>query len=390
MEHFLQPRAALTSPLLWVVIKGPDSGQALPAIPGIFGRLSGLSDPQVSRQNLHLEPSKKTLRALPFPGSAPVYKMWKTLPWTHRIRRACRLKPGARLKLGATILRLSYRPPDLRLTPPPAPRQFAGRTALFMFLPLLLMLGLGAFLGWRLLVILGIAGVITLVVFIRRALAVPTPEKLWLAAAAPLVTPSQKVSVIRVFSGRKLRRRVLQIQPGETLCFTGAKGADQARWVIAQAILFGQARLSEKNPDPWRGIKPREEPGQTSPQTLVIRVFNPGETPHLETDEVGMTITADTPPPWAQRILNPPPRRRVITAAWFGSLLEALGDNPRRLSLTAIPPAESLPDLVDVSQWWQTSPEAITQSWQAPPPGLCAQLGVSTAERPWLVDLVKE
>lgn len=390
MEHFLQPRAALTSPLLWVVVKGPDSGQALPAIPGIFGRLSGLSDPQVSRQNLHLEPLKKTLRALPFPGSAPVYKMWKTLPWTHRIRRACRLKPGARLKLGATILRLSHRPPDLRLTPPPAPRQFAGRTALFMFLPLLLMLGLGAFLGWRLLVILGIAGVITLVVFIRRALAVPTPEKLWLAAAAPLVTPSQKVSVIRVFSGRKLRRRVLQIQPGETLCFTGAKGADQARWVIAQAILFGQARLSEKNPDPWRGIKPREEPGQTSPQTLVIRVFDPGETPHLETDEVGMTITADTPPPWAQRILNPPPRRRVITAAWFGSLLEALGDNPRRLSLTAIPPAESLPDLVDVSQWWQTSPEAITRSWQAPPPGLCAQLGVSTAERPWLVDLVKE
>lgn len=390
MEHFLQPRAALTSPLLWVVAAGPDSGQALPAIPGIFGRLSGLSDPQVSRQNLHLEPSKKSLRALPFPGSAPVYKMWKTLPWPHRIRRACRLKPGARLKLGVTTLRLSRRPSDLRLVPPPAPRQFAGRTALFMFLPLLLMLGLGAFLGWRLLVILGIAGAIALVVLIRRALAVPTPEKLWLAAAAPLVMPSQKVSAIRVFSGRKLRRRVLEIQPGETLCFTGVKGADQARWVIAQAILFGQARLSEKNPNPWRGIKPREKSEKTAPQILVIRVFNPGETPHLQSDEVGMSIAPDTPPPWAHHILNLPPRRRAITAAWFGSLLDALGDNPQHLSLTAIPPAENLPDLVDVSQWWQTSPEAIAQSWQEPPSGLCAQLGVSTAERPWLVDLVKE
>ncbi|WP_296182074.1 FtsK/SpoIIIE domain-containing protein [uncultured Mobiluncus sp.] len=390
MEHFLQPRAALTSPLLWVVATGPDSGQALPAIPGIFGRLSGLSDPQVSRQNLHLEPSKQSLRALPFPGSTPVYKMWKTLPWSHRIRRTCRLKPGARLKLGATTLRLSRRPSDLRLVPPPAPRQFAGRTALFMFLPLLLMLGLGAFLGWRLLVIVGIAGAIALVVFIRRALAVPTPEKLWLAAATPLVTPSQKVSAIRVFSGRKLRRRVLQIQPGETLCFTGEKGADQARWVIAQAVLFGQARLSEKNPDPWRGLKPREESEKTPPQTLVIRVFAPGETPHLEREEVGVSITTDTPPPWAQRIFTPPPRRRAITAAWFSSLMDALGDNPQHLSLTAMPPAENLPDLVDVSQWWQTSPEAIDHNWQTPPAGLCAQLGVSAAESPWVVDLVKE
>ena len=107
-----------------------------------------------------------------------------------------------------------------------------------MFLPLLLMLGLAAFLGWRLLVIVGIAGTIALVVFIRRALAVPTPDKLWLAAATPLAVPSQKVSEIRVFTGRKLHRRILQIQPGETLCFTGTQGADQARWVIAQAILF--------------------------------------------------------------------------------------------------------------------------------------------------------
>ena len=390
MERFLQPRAALTSPLLWVVISGPDAGQALPAIPGIFGRLSGLSDPQISRHNLHLEPSKQSLRALPFPGSAPVYKMWKTLPWSLRIRRTCRLTPGARLKLGTTILRLSHRPADLRLVPPPEPRRFAGRAALFMFLPLLLMLGLGAFLGWRLLVIVGIIGAIALVVSIRRALAVPSAEKLWLAAAAPLAVTSQKVSAVRVYSGQKFRHRVLQIQPGETLCFTGVKGVDQARWVIAQAVLFGQARLSEKNLDPWRGLKPREESEKTPPQTLVIRVFDPEQTPHLEPDEVGITIAADTPPPWAQRILTPPPRRRAITAAWFDSLLDALGDNPQRLDTTAIPPAENLPDLVEVSQWEQTSPEAIAQNWQAPPSGLCTQLGVCATGSPWLIDFVKE
>lgn len=390
MEHFLQPRAALASPLLWVVTKGPDTGQALPAIPGIFGRLSGLSDPQISRQNLHLETSKNSLRALPFPGSTPVYKVWKTRPWSHQIRRVCHLKPGTQLKLGTTTLRLSRRPSDLRLVPPPAPRQFAGRAALFMFLPLLLMLGLGAFLGWRLLVIVGIAGTIALMVFIRQALAVPTPDKLWLAAATPLAVPSQKVSEIRVFTGRKLHRRILQIQPGETLCFTGTQGADQARWVIAQAILFGQARLSANNPDPWRGLKPREESEKSAPRTLTIRVFDPSETPHLERDEVGITICAEMPPPWAQRILATHPHRLAITATWFSSLMDALGENPQRLSLTAMPPTETLPDLVDVTQWGHTSPETIARNWQAPPPGLCAQLGVSTAERPWAVDLVKE
>lgn len=391
MDSFLAPQNALVSPLLWVATTGPDQGQVLPVKRGILGRFSGLSDPKISREALHLETSSRGLRLLPFPNSAPVYKLWKTRPFHHRIRRATRLKPGQSLLLGQTTLRLAPRPQDLRLNPPPKTRSFGGRNLLFLVLPLLLMFGLGVFLGWRLLVVLGLVGLGAGIFLIHRARQVPSLEKLWLAAATPRKPPNRPEPLIRVFTGKKLHHRTMEITAGETLCFTGLRGAEQARWVIAQAILFGQARLSPHNDKPWQGEKPRDKTIDNQEKTLMIRVVSTPVTPDLADNEVCFTIATDTTPPaWAGRILNAGRKTVPASESWFASLLQALEQNPQGVNLETPAEAENLPRTVGAELLGDTDENAIRARWDHPHRGLEATLGITKQDQIWKLDLVEE
>lgn len=385
METFLEPQNALRSAWLWIVQSGPNRGQALPVSPGTFGRLSGFDDLAISRQNLEIRRLGNTLHAAPLPDAAPVYNLWKTLGIRRKIRRSKRLKPGRKLKMGNTKLLIRPRPTDLRLAPPPPPRPGSQRWILFMLLPLVFMLGLGAFIGWRMLFVLAILAVVALGWFMRRALQVPKAEHLWLAAATPVRRPTKKVEGIRVFTGNRWRRRFLDLPAGENLCLTGPGAPGFAFWVVAQALIFGQGYLSPDNPAPWKGNKARRDE-----DLLEIRVMAPHEpAPNCTPRQVAITVTP-TPPAWAQRILVVPPRRGRLGSAWFTSLKAAWERNPAALELSPTQPGHDLPRQVSRGILGATDTISIITNWQTEKTGLTTPLGITTGETTWELNLVEE
>lgn len=384
MKTFLEPQNALQSDWLWVVQSGPNRGQALPVLPGVFGRFSGFDDSSISRENLNILRSGKTLHAVIMPGKSPVYNLWKTLGLRWRIRRKTRLKPGRKLKIGKTQLLICRRPTDLRLAPPPAPRPGSQRWLWFMLLPLMFTLGLGAFIGWRILFIFTVLGIILATWLIWRAMKVPRPEKLWLAAATPLRKKEKPPTSLRIYTGNRFQRRVLEIPAGENLCLTGPGAQGFAYWLIAQALIFSQGYLSPHNASLWKGAK---APGNET--KLEIRVIAPHEDPNCSEKQIAITI-ATTPPPWAQRSLWVKAKQGRLGAAWFTSLKSAWEHNPSLLELNPPPPGDSLPRLVTREVLGATDTDTITASWEAQKSGLSTPLGIKEGDTTWELDLVEE
>ncbi|NMX03767.1 FtsK/SpoIIIE domain-containing protein [Mobiluncus mulieris] len=390
METFLEPQNALRTPWMWIVQSGPNRGQALPVTPGIFGRLNGFDDSTISRRNLEILPRGKTLRAAPLPDATPVYSMWKTLGFKRRIRRSARLKPGRKLKIGRTLLVIRPRPTDLRLAPPPPVKPGALRWMLFMFLPLVFMLGLGAFIGWRVLVIFVLLAGVALWWFMRRLSNIPKPEHLWLAAATPIRYPAQKTDALRVFTGNRWCRRFLDLPAGENLCLTGPGSQGYAYWLVAQALVFGQGYLSPDNPAPWKGQKrPIADKARGTEDLLEIRVMAPHETPNCTQRQVALTITP-TPPAWAQRILAVKARHGRLEDSWFTSLKAAWERNPQTWQLDPPTPGETLPRQVSREILGDTDTAGIIARWRAEKTGLTTPLGITDTDVTWNLDLVKE
>lgn len=384
METFLEPQNALRTAWLWIVQSGPNRGQALPVSPGTFGRLSGFDDPAISRQNLEIRRLGNTLHAAPLPDAAPVYNLWKTLGIRRKIRRSKRLKPGRKLKMGTTKLLIRPRPTDLRLTPPPDSKPGSQRWILFMLLPLVFMLALGVFIGWRILFVLGVLAVVALVWLLRRASQVPRAEHLWLAAATPVRQSAKKTETLRVFTGNRWCRRFLDLPAGENLCLTGPGSEGFAYWLVAQALIFGQGYLSPDNPAPWKGCKARHDE-----DLLEIRVMAPHEIPNCTPRQVAITITP-TPPAWTQRILTVKAHQGRLGSAWFTSLKAAWERNPATLELNPAQPGHDLPRQVSRDILGATDTISIITNWQTEKTGLTTPLGVTTGETTWELNLVEE
>lgn len=387
MENFLFPKKALESDLLWTVCSGPNQGQALPVIPGIFGRVSGLDDLAISRNNLNIYRHKNTLRAAPLPGSAPVYKVWKTLRFRSRLHHFVSLRPGRCLQLGHSRLRVVKRPHDLRIQAPPPPARGNKRWLLFLVLPLLFMVGLGSFIGLRILFLFGIALLAGIIWLCRRANTTPSPVSLWLGAAAPRQSTSSNPGDkkgLRVFTSRRWWRRTLDLAAGENLCLTGPYAEVMARWIAAQVLIFGQGHLSPSNPPPWKstGKGLRED-------SLELVITTDTTLPQSSPNRVVLGIFS-VAPPWAQRILPVKRFPYAVQESWFSSLLSALEEQPRTLDLAPLAAGEELPQIVKPSLFGSVDTATIQRNWDECASGLHTVLGMCDAGKAWHLDLVAE
>lgn len=384
METFLEPQNALKSNLLWIVRSGPNRGQALPLLPGVFGRLNGFDDCGISRENLYILQRGKSLLARPLPGKKPVYRMWKNLGLRWKMRRTTRLKPGRMLRLGKTQLQIQARPADLRLSPPPEPKPTSQRWVLFMIIPLASTLALGAFIGWRSLLVFFILAIALASWLFHTARSIPRPEQLWLAAATPLRTPHQKTKGLHVFTGNFWRKRLLSLPAGENLCLTGPGATGYAYWLVAQALIFGQGYLSPENPSVWRGIKNRNDQDK-----LEIRLISPQDNPNCQENQVAIVI-ANIPPAWAHRSVYVKSKRGFLSAAWFSSLKQAWEQNPTFVELAKPVPGASLPKQVTRELLGESTAEDIASNWATEKKGLETVLGLQENGKPWRLDLVTE
>lgn len=386
MNSVVSPCAALATPLVWVVRDGPDCGQVFPASSGVLGRLSGFADPQMSRRSLRVEPRGKNLQTLPCGGTNPVYKMWKTLPLRRRLRKITRVRPGTRLLLGQTQLQLRRRPLNLRLTPPRTPQRLGVRWLLFLVLPLIFMISMGALLKWRALFLVVILGILGCIILYRRARLVPTPAQLWLAAGTPQIRPDKPPAEIRVYNQRRLRRQTLTIAPGENLCIRGSAAASYAAWIVAQALLYGQGHLSGHNLAPWCAQNTTAKSGETG---LEIRIVDAGNTPASSPSQVTICLS-DTPPHWAHRIIDAPRLRCPVSRNWFVSLVAALESNPAAIELSAQAPLETLPESVSAPVCDADEQRRLAANWAHPQAGLTCVLGMLPGGETWEVDLTAE
>lgn len=395
MLDSLKASSALATPWMWQILRGPDRGQALPFRQGNLGRISGLSDPTVSRLQLSIHAAGSHPLAVPLQETNPVYKLWKTpvgLWVKSRVRSRLRLRPSRRIRMGETVLKLIQKPSDLRLSPPPPRNPRDKRMWLFLALPLVLTSTMVSFLGWRLLWITAILALVATVFLVSRWRALPSLHQLWLASAiTPPPSSTRENPCIRVYTGKRLRGRVLEMRGGDTVALTGPQAASQARWIISQALLYGQA--SFRNYQRPNTLKIQLHEADSTPPQF------PPPAPLSGSREVTICVSSQVAPSWCARSFAASPRQSDCTPAWFNSILESLEAQPRRLELSQKTAQEILPSRVDLPGWMDLEPQEIRENWTNAAPGLRTYLGtclplrddLATAQtRDWELDLLRE
>ena len=110
--------AALAGPWHLAVLNGPDRGLVMAVRDGaLLGRGEVLSDPLVSRRHLRLRFHGCRVLAQDCGSANGSYRYWHLGLWL-RVRRETRLKEGALLRLGDSVLELRRRPGDLVVVAP--------------------------------------------------------------------------------------------------------------------------------------------------------------------------------------------------------------------------------------------------------------------------------
>ena len=132
--------AALAGPWHFAVLDGPDRGLVMAVRDGAFlGRGEVLSDPLVSRHHLRLRLHGGRVLAQDCGSANGSYRYWHLGLWL-RVRRETRMKEGALLRLGDSVLELRRRPCDLVVA---APATQASSTAWLMVGSLVCVLVMG-------------------------------------------------------------------------------------------------------------------------------------------------------------------------------------------------------------------------------------------------------
>ena len=398
--------AALAGPWHLAVLDGPDRGLVMAVRDGaLLGRGEVLSDPLVSRRHLRLRLHGGRVLAQDCGSANGSYRYWHVGMWL-RARREMRLKEGALLRLGDSVLELRRRPCDLVVA---APATSASSTAWLMVGSLVCVLvmagsavialrtGSRGAMGMVMVAPMVTMTIMRLVPFLQQRRAQragragraggarwrarrrrrgrrpgwrhgePDPATMLLAVAArssmsqPVrdspaedSTPvSAAQEVLAAWSAGRRRRCVLSLCDGESLALVGKGAGSALRWWCAQLLARDEVRVTVLD-DP-QVVLPDERFGhqggverecQQAGDRLGLRLAW-GPQAHPRSAQI-VTCSRDGVPPQALSTRPAPARAPSFSPTWWETVCHL-----SRSRITSPPRASSqgdgVPDLVPLS-----------------------------------------
>lgn len=297
--------AALAGPWHLAVLDGPDRGLVIAVRDGaVLGRGEVLSDPLVSRRHLRLRLHGGRVLAQDCGSANGSYRYWHLGLWL-RARREMRLREGALLRLGDSVLELRRRPSDLVVAAPAAPASSTAWLMVGSLVCVLVMAGSAAIalrtgsrgaMGMVMVAPMVAMTIMRLVPFLqqRRARSTgraggsrwrghrrrrgrrpgwrhgePDPATMLLAVAARSSmsqssqdspaegsTPvSATQETLAAWSAGHRRRCVLSLSDGESLALVGTGAGSALRWWCAQLLARDEVRVTvlDDSPDEHAG-----------------------------------------------------------------------------------------------------------------------------------------
>lgn len=399
--------AALAGPWHLAVLDGPDRGLVMAVRDGaLLGRGEVLSDPLVSRRHLRLRVHGGRVLAQDCGSANGSYRYWHVGMWL-RARREMRLKEGALLRLGDSVLELRRRPCDLVVA---APATSASSTAWLMVGSLVCVLvmagsavialrtGSRGAMGMVMVAPMVAMTIMRLVPFLQQRRAQragrtgraggarwrarrrrrgrrpgwrhgePDPATMLLAVAArssmsqPVrdspAEDSTSVSgaqeVLAAWSAGRRRRCVLSLCDGESLALVGKGAGSALRWWCAQLLARDEVRVTVLD-DP-QVVPPDERPGdrggveredrEEAGHRLGVRL-SWGPQAHPRSAQI-VTCSHDGVPPQALSTRPAPAGAPSFSPTWWETVCHL-----SRSRITSPPRASSqgdgVPDLVPLS-----------------------------------------
>ncbi len=297
--------AALAGPWHLAVLDGPDRGLVIAVRDGaVLGRGEVLSDPLVSRRHLRLRLHGGRVLAQDCGSANGSYRYWHLGLWL-RARREMRLREGALLRLGDSVLELRRRPSDLVVAAPAAPASSTAWLMVGSLVCVLVMAGSAAIalrtgsrgaMGMVMVAPMVAMTIMRLVPFLQQRRArrtgraggsrwrghrrrrgrrpgwrhgEPDPATMLLAVAARSSmsqssqdspaegsTPvSATQETLAAWSAGHRRRCVLSLSDGESLALVGTGAGSALRWWCAQLLARDEVRVTvlDDSPDEHAG-----------------------------------------------------------------------------------------------------------------------------------------
>ncbi|OLO47106.1 cell division protein FtsK [Actinomyces oris] len=297
--------AALAGPWHLAVLDGPDRGLVIAVRDGaVLGRGEVLSDPLVSRRHLRLRLHGSRVLAQDCGSANGSYRYWHLGLWL-RARREMRLREGALLRLGDSVLELRRRPSDLVVATPAAPASSTAWLMVGSLVCVLVMAGSAAIalrtgsrgaVGMVMVAPMVAMTIMRLVPFLQQRRArrtgraggprwrghrrrrgrrpgwrhgEPDPATMLLAVAARSSmsqsaqdspaegsTPvSATQETLAAWSAGHRRRCVLSLSDGESLALVGTGAGSALRWWCAQLLARDEVRVTvlDDSPDEHAG-----------------------------------------------------------------------------------------------------------------------------------------
>ena len=397
--------AALAGPWHLAVLDGPDLGLVVAVRDGaLLGRGEVLSDPLVSRRHLRLRLHGDRVLAQDCGSANGSYRYWHLGLWL-RVRREMRLKEGALLRLGDSVLELRRRPCDLVVA---APATSGSSTAWLMAGSLVCVLvmagsavialrtGSRGAMGMVMVAPMVAMTIMRLVPFLqqRRAQRIgrtgraggvrwrarrrrrgrqpgwrcgePDPATMLLAVAArssmsqsvrgsqaeDSTTPASAAQeVLAVWSAARRRRCVLSLCDGESLALVGRGAGSALRWWCAQLLARDEVRVTVLDAPPGapsdersgsRGGVEREEREEAGDRLGVRLSWGPQA--HPRSAQI-VTCAHDGVPPQALSTRPAPVGAPSCSPTWWGAICH-LSRSRIASPLRSSARADGIPDLV--------------------------------------------
>ena len=399
--------AALAGPWHLAVLDGPDRGLVMAVRDGAFlGRGEVLSDPLVSRRHLRLRLYGGRVLAQDCGSANGSYRYWHLGLWL-RVRRETRMKEGALLRLGDSVLELRRRPCDLVVA---APATQASSTAWLMVGSLVCVLvmagsavialrtGSRGAMGMVMVAPMVTMTLMRLVPFLQQRRAQragrtgraggvrwrarrrrrghrpgwrrhePDPATMLMAVAARSSmsqsvrespsegsTPASAAQeVLAAWSAARRRRCVLTLCDGESLALVGKGSGNALRWWCAQLLARNEVRVTVLDDPP--GVPQHERAGhrdsaqsegwKAADDRLGLRLAW-GPQAHPRSAQI-VTCSHDEVPPQALSTRPAPAGAPSYSPTWWEAvrhLSRSRITSPRRSSSQA----DGIPDLVPLS-----------------------------------------
>ena len=443
--------SALAGPWHLAVLDGPDRGLVIAVRDGtLLGRGEVLSDPLVSRRHLRLRLHGSRVLAQDCGSANGSYRYWHLGLWL-RARREMRLREGALLRLGDSVLELRRRPCDLVVAAPAAPASSMAWLMVGSLTCVLVMAGSAAIavrtgsrgaMGMVMVAPMVAMTIMRLVPFLQQRRArrtgragrsrwrghrrqghrpgwshgEPDPATMLLAVAARSSmsqsvqdhqaegsTPASATQeVLTAWSAGHRRRCVLSLSDGESLALVGEGAGNALRWWCAQLLARDEVRVTVLDDPPdapqhervdHRGGVEREDREEVGVRLGVRLAWGPQA--HPRSAQI-VTCSHDEVPPQALSARPAPAGAPPCSPTWWDAVCHL-----SRSRITSPPRASSqvdgIPDLVPLSAVMDDLDvhelrarwDEQTHSLSRGAPALSAVLGVG-ARGPVRADLVAD